>query len=279
MQNDSFLEPHLKEIKDKCWTYLLPSISLFSLATNFLNIVVFANAKLLNKNPIYTYMLINSIVNFLYSFICSFVFVMRCGNLCNLGGTYLANFYELYLYLYFTSVLGIFNILIEIAIAIQRYLIITNKKMLLKRVSRNCFIAALFVVSVIYYIPYLYWRQIVPLDSSGSTNNHSLLEPRVYKIKQEEHEPIELFIAVLSSSRGLLILVLLFCINLLTIVKFRSRLKKKETMQSLGKPKSNLILFYQWIQTHSFHDFPLKISDSNVDFFFGFYLWIQTKIM
>ena len=152
------MDDSLLHLKDFWWTFILPAICLFGLFTNLVNVLVFL--KLKSKNPIYKLMLTNSFSNFIYSFICFFVFMMRCGRYCSLQHLYWVKLYEKYLFYYFTSVLGFFNILVEIVIAIQRYFIVANKNFT-KRVKTRTIILGLFLISLVVYTPNIFYRRIV----------------------------------------------------------------------------------------------------------------------
>jgi hypothetical protein len=216
------------KIKDFSWTFILPSICLFGFFTNLINIIVFL--KLKSKNPIYKLMLSNSISNFFYSLICFFVFIMRCGQYCTIQNTYWVKIYEKYLFYYLTSVLGLFNIFIEVCVAIQRYMIVANKS-LPKKLPIRLIILVLFILSLVLYTPNMFYRQIISVKNHNSTS---------FIIQTSNDQYIaKLILTVISGMRGLLILFLLLIINLLLLHRFKYQVEKKKHIKTIRRTSDN----------------------------------------
>jgi hypothetical protein len=227
----------LFQIKDFWWTFVLPAICLFGFLTNLVNIVVFVQLK--SKNPIYKLMLTNSVSNFIYSFICFFVFMMRCGRYCSIQNMYWVKFYEKYMFFYFTSCLGLFNVFIELLVSIQRYYIVTKPE-LKQKFSWRYAVIILFLFSLAIYTPNIAYRQIVHLDSfSNATSLNSTFN--FYLIQNDNSNQIaKQMIMFVSGLRGVLVLILLFVVNLLLLHRFRYQVDKKAHIKSIiSKENSN----------------------------------------
>lgn len=217
------------KVKDFWWTFILPLICAFGFFTNLINIVVFL--KLKSKNPIYKLMLSNSITNFFYSLICFFVFIMRCGQYCTIQNTYWVKVYEKYLFYYLTSALGLFNIFIEVCVAIQRYLIVANKN-LPKKLPIKIIILVLFILSLVLYTPNMFYRQIVLVQNDNLTS--------AYIIQTSKDQYVaKCILTVISGMRGLLILFLLLIINLLLLHRFKYQVEKKNHIKSIHLNSNN----------------------------------------
>ena len=99
-------------------TFILPPICILGVLMNLLNVIVLLQPDL--KDAIFSFMLINSIADFLFLFICSFTFIIRCGVLCNSGYTYESKFFELYIYLFVGNSILLFSTLLDIVVSLNR---------------------------------------------------------------------------------------------------------------------------------------------------------------
>lgn len=223
--NQIILNDDIVKLSDFYWTYILPSISIFSLVTNSINIFVFI--RLRSQNPIYKYMLINSLTNFVYSFICSFVFLMKCGQFCKQEKTFISRVYEIYLFYYFSNVLDIFNILVEIIIATQRYTIVSNKIIPVKMPIRFILLF-LLIFSALYCLPVLIWEEVITKVNSFSQETMSESN------KEDLDNKYKILFGVLSSIRCLFFLALLILINLFTLLRFKTQVKQKKMMKNIA---------------------------------------------
>jgi hypothetical protein len=66
----------LSFIVDICNTYIIPSICIFGILTNIINIRIFLKRNL--KDVAFKYYLVNAFSNLFYLLICFFIFVARC---------------------------------------------------------------------------------------------------------------------------------------------------------------------------------------------------------
>jgi hypothetical protein len=158
---------------------------------------------------------------------------MKCGQFCTHEKTFITRIYEIYLFYYFSNVLDIFNILVEIIIATQRYIIVANQILPFKMPIRFVLVC-LLIFSALYCLPVLIWEEVIiknakiNSEESMSESNGTDLD-RAYKI----------LFGVLSSIRCLFFLALLILINLFTLLRFKTQVKQKKLMKSIasnGKP-------------------------------------------
>lgn len=113
------MSPPPMRLREYSWTFIYPIICLIGVCTQSINIAIFVRLK---KDRLNKYCLVHSISYFFYTLICSFSFLIRCGSLCNgsTSSTYLAKFYEHFVFDYITSVLAIFSIMIETRLSFER---------------------------------------------------------------------------------------------------------------------------------------------------------------
>ncbi|CAF0999487.1 unnamed protein product [Brachionus calyciflorus] len=144
--------------------YLLPVVSLIGFFLNVICVLVYR--KILRKKPeiLYKYLYINSISNSLAMFIDMFAPMALCGNDCKISQTYSAQFFYLYGFIYLADVFETFSSLIDIILTIDRYDQLTNKLRFLRKVSYKLIILFLFLISLIYYIPFILKKKIVQLS-------------------------------------------------------------------------------------------------------------------
>lgn len=246
-----------------CWTYILPLICLFGLITNLLNMIVFVSISKL-KETLYKYMLINSIVDFFYLIILSFISLSKCGSLCGMiGNSYLAKFYELYLFFYLSNVLCVFNSLIEICFTLNRYLAISDLKHKCKfeKLSFGVIVFMLFVVSSVWYLPILFTKNIEYITISNSRETAlnkpilDLIESKLNRTILEEYANKSIYflgrtkfgmsdfgkvmVMLVAFIRCVGIFLAIFVLNALTAYKFREFILKKCKIKRENNLKGN----------------------------------------
>ena len=205
-------------IIDVLFTFVVPPICLVSLLTNLVNVYVFT--KMRHFNVIYKFLLCKSVSNTLYLCICMFIFVAKCGRFCSMDTTYLAKVYELYLFLYGSSVLGLSDLLIEIVILLQRIFILINKPFLENK-SIYAVIVPLFTFAAIYYVPFFFIVTIEKLPSSESLE--------IYKIQPVPGKLYETTVYVLNGIlRCSLMFMLIILLNVVVFLVFKHRLVQKK---------------------------------------------------
>ena len=259
-------------LREFYWTFVLPLVSFGVFILNLINTIVLL--KITTKNLLYKYMLSNSYANLAYSFICSFVFLMRCGKYCTISEAFLTKVYELYFFIYFSSVLAIFNILIEIIIAYYRYSIVANKS-ISRFASIKKILIILFALSAIYYLPFTIWRKISKKEviSLNSHSNHTVLyygdsldgalaesqKTKIVYYLDEDFKSLNylykgfLYFHVLL--RSLIVLLCLFFVNIITFAKFNQLISKRKLLLNLSQNNCNLIFLLVLINLMIFNSF------------------------
>ena len=128
------MEAHVKLANEIIEKFMLPTICIFSIITNIINLKVFS--KLKTKNIIYKYMKYISRSNLIWSFVCFFVFLNNFHHQ-NRTINLIINLYKIYAYSYLTNVLNCFSIFAEIAISYRRYKIISSKNLKLSIIEED----------------------------------------------------------------------------------------------------------------------------------------------
>ena len=156
------------------WSHLLiPVICTFGCITNLLSIIVLLNSKM--KNISYKYILATNLSDLLYLSLNSYTIIIRCND-CPLHFTYFTQWYDIYIVNYFQNCLAIFSIFITIYLSLLRYFKFKNKMKFLKLIHYYLVIGILFLISLVYYFPFLFFNDIIQIhhNSSSSNNNTSL---------------------------------------------------------------------------------------------------------
>lgn len=187
--------------------------------TSLINIFVLSNKKL--KDPVYSYYLASSIIDFIYVTIIALKIFITCGSPCIFRKNYLSTLiYILYFQDYLTSCLAITNILIEVFISLQRFMIISNKKFLLN-FRPILVVIFLSVFCLIYYIPVIFLKSI-----QHESKDQYALESTKFGLSSGG----KIFSIVLSLIRLIFASVVLFIINWLNLIRFRKLMVKKSNL-------------------------------------------------
>ena len=211
------------------WLFIVPCLCLFGTITNLISVLTLARLK--KKNHVYKFMLASSFANFLYMFLCGFIFLLKCNRLCSINQNTLA--IVLYSYLiwdYFTSSLAILISLIEIVMCLQRFSIISNSKRFKFENFRVIF-PIIVVFSLLNYLPRLFFKEINAL-SDGYALVNTKLSKQMFGIILD---------LLMSAVRGPILLCLIFIINVLTAIQFASLMKKKKKLNERNKQKGKII--------------------------------------
>jgi len=170
-------------------------------------------------------MLANSIVDQIYLLAVSFIFVARCGHLCDaMKHTYAAQLYMHYIFYFTTNSLAFFSIFLEIAIIEKRFSMlkknrnITFKSRLHKRLYVFVF---LFIFSFVYHAPQLSVFKIVQINANNSTSlSHVVVYTR--KIMSSEKSFLNRnLLAFQTMMRLILYLVIVLLLIRLSKLAFR----------------------------------------------------------
>lgn len=192
----------------------------FGMVANLINICVFLNPRL--KRDSYKYMLTSSVSNFFYLtslFVANLIVYCNCS--CN--ETYLAALYTIAVIDYLSSCLAIFRIFLEITLTCHIYCVLTDVKWI-HSISTRLVIVVLFLFSLVYYIPVLFFKDI---KRDFNINTLSI----VYSAELNEAGKSILgrtTIILLQLIRLILANVVLAFINFSTLIKFKKRFIRKK---------------------------------------------------
>lgn len=209
--------------------FILPPICLESLLFNFISILVIIKIKRQtnDKRNIYTFMLLNEIIDFLLSFINVIIVIMRCGALCSYGYSFELKIYEQWIYLFLGNSLALFGTLIEISISINRLRAFnTEQKKRLLSFKLECFI--LFILALVINAPvYLVSRSVVLIGVLTTDDSY------LYSLQNNEigrNIYVRILTSVLTLLRGFVLLNVLFIINVLVVIKFKHFVQQKSNI-------------------------------------------------
>lgn len=245
-------------IADYSNVYLLPLVCLFGMITSLISIVVILTrnppffARLLKRelhalNKTLDYILLNSLIDFTFLLVESFLFIIRCGTLCPHGFTYTAKFYEIYVYLYLGYVLIGAQVFLNIYVAFDM-LQMLNAKTYVSQGRGLIYVVTLICVtmSITVNLPvFLLSKQIVPFGiymPNGPNSTHSeLLYTSVIRPGFETRLAQDLLTLCLVIKNPVMYISLVV-LNILVIKRYRKYIKSKKTLVSPAQ-SCNLIFF------------------------------------
>ena len=217
--------------------YLLPSICGFGIITSLICIIVSAKKDETNAKSL-DYILINSIIDFLFVLIEFSLVIIRCGVLCPYGNTYGAKFFEIYIYLYAGYVLCTSQLFLSIYIAYDRLSMFSAKAANKKQISLyRVYIVCFLIGVVLNFGPYLISREIIEKGIFIPNPNSTYYEILYVKaFKPEFQTPIanslltaNLFIKDIGFFFVLCALNIWLCIKFRAYLHSRKSLVKKTT--------------------------------------------------
>ena len=220
------------------YLYLRPIMCTFGVITNVINIIIFHYSPKL-KHSTYRLMLVISVVDFFYLlFFLISSFISDCKQYCTHMSSmrYEVKLFDLYIEDYLSSCLALFVIFIEIILSFKRYLILSNSRRFQNEFVNKLTVAIAFIVSLIYYIPVLYVKEIVEYQWDNSTSKNTKAPTlKKYELVKSDFGKTPFGKALpitLGSIRLLLATFLLSFINILTSIRFKFRLKNKVKVKS-----------------------------------------------
>lgn len=212
--------------------YVLPSICAFGIVTSILCIIVSAKRDESNAKSL-DYILLNSLIDFLFLLTQFFLFIIRCGDLCPFGYTYAAKFYEIYIFLYFGYVLVSSQVFLSIYISYDRLSLFsgkayTQKKMSLYRVYFVCFV----ISGLVNAPPYLIAREVVALGIFIPTPNTTSYEILYIRTIRAEFQTLiaNYLLTILMAIKDPIMFTVLTGLSIWICVKFRIYLKSKKML-------------------------------------------------
>ena len=238
--------------------YLLPSICLFGIITNTFCIIVSfkrdeSNAKILD------YIFLNSLVDFSFLLIQSFLFIIRCGVLCPYGNTFMAKFYEVYIYLYVGYVLVTAQILLNIYVTYDRLKMFSGKLSNRKQLTVYQIYGICVIISIFAnLLPYPIAREVVPIGILRPNPNSSYSEVLFVRVYRKEFQTLvmqNVLTGVLIVKNPILLSVLCF-VSTLVCFRFRNFLKARHTL--IKRVITGKYFFLNFFLTLSLYNFDFK---------------------
>lgn len=200
-------------------------VTSFGTFTNFLNILVFLNHKL--KDTSYTYMLSNSISNFMYLALAFLSTIFMSCTSCVTYKTYFAAFFQAYIAGYCSSVLAFYRITVEILLSFHTYCILINQYWL-RVVSYRVYLILLFILSTIIYAYSPFNQQIVV---TWDSNQFEYLYSALTSNFGINGAGKNLGIVIMFIRLGLVVVVLTL-LNVMNVIEFRRRFNNN--IQKIG---------------------------------------------
>ena len=212
--------------------YIIISIWSIGSVTSFINILVFI--KLINKDNLYKYLLLMCTADFLYMFTYAYMFIYRvfCNgrhvySKCSTVARYIDLFNEHAIDEYFTSILAILNISMEIFLTLDRLFLVINVK-LFRSFNPNIVILLLCVFGILYYLPivFLYKIEEIRTNLTSMEKGYTL----TYDIVRTDYGKSRIGVltpTILSLTRIVFVVFVLFSLNIVNIFKYKDYFDKK----------------------------------------------------
>ena len=203
------------------WYILTAIFCVTGVIFNILNVCVFMNSKM--KDISFSYLLAISISDVIYLACNAYLFVTYCND-CSINKTYLTQIYFLYFHEFMSRSMAIFNILTDICLSIQRYLILINKTdSILNNKNYKFVILGLLIFSFLYYLPLTFFKSInkINTNSTNTSSNQYSLDLN-YIGKSLIGQIILISISILRSFLGSIVLTIII---ILSIYEFKKRVK------------------------------------------------------
>ena len=222
------------------WGYLvIPAICVFGFLTNLTNIAVLLNPKM--KDISFKYILATCLSDLLYLTLEGYSFIELCSE-CPLYNSYFTQVYIIFIDNYFTSCLAIFNIFTDITLSLICYSVLKNKTYL-QSLNYYLVIGCLFLLSLVYYSPVLFFFKIQQIIVQ---QNDTLSSPDGYRVINNSFGSSiygKIIPTILSSIRIILAMFVLTSINIMNIIEFRKRYSNRFKKAIYDISESNNFFF------------------------------------
>ena len=205
----------------------------FGLITNSLSVLVFYKAKF--KDISFKYMFVTSFCDLIYlalTLIAEIFVDFERTDESNFS--YFQKMYLIWIDDYFTSCLALFCIQIDIVLSLQRYLILLNKSFCHK-ISYKIIMVVLFIVSLIYYLPVVFFKDIIS-KYSNETNS-----TQYQAVKNQLGSSLfgNMSVILMSAFRFFLGIIVLTLINILNSCEFKKRFRNYNS----SRPITGILIF------------------------------------
>ena len=210
--------------------YLMPTVCAFGIVTSLICIIVSlkrdeSNAKLFN------YIILNSFIDFLFLWCEFFIFIIRCGILCEYGNTYGAKIYEIYIFLYAGYVLVTSQVFLSIYIAYDRLRIFSTKDGNKKQMSIFKVYIVCFLISILSNLaPYLISRQVISVGILIPDPNSTYFEVLYVKAFRPDFQTqtADILLTVNLFVKDIVMFIVLCVLNVWICVRFRAYLNARK---------------------------------------------------
>lgn len=212
--------------------YFLPFVCLFGVITSFLCLLVTykrddSNGKTLD------YIRINSAIDFIFLFIESFLFIIRCGTLCPYGYTYASKFYEIYIYLYFGYILVTSQVFLNIYVTYDRLRMFSGKLGNQKRLGiYQVYVICVFISAIANALPYLISKTVSAAGIYMSGPNSSSQDILYIRTMRKEFDTpfFQDLLTTIMAIKDPTMFTLLCLLNVFVCLKFRLYLKTRKIL-------------------------------------------------
>lgn len=212
--------------------FLLPSISLFGIITNFLSICI--SNKLNKKKLINLFIFVDSILNFLLCLLSIFLPFIRCGSLCPFGYTYAAKVYELYFFSYLKHCFLLLSQVLQFIMSLNRLLAFSKKKHF--QISARSFkiaIPIIFSVSLaaqsVFYLSNRRIKKFGLLKKSENSEHEYL-----YRVELKELDvSVKFVFFIINLLDSTVFYLIIFITDMVIILLFRKFDAKKQRIMSI----------------------------------------------
>lgn len=207
---------------DSIFLFIFPPISLIALVANIVSFYIFS-ARYFRKKPLYTYLRASCLNSSLMNLVLAISFLCDSRRFIQIANTELATYFRCYFKIPIVNTAHFYGSVIEIVLAIDRLVEFTRLKARFRQANALKISISLFVACLVINAPYILVfepkkRQVLLDNGNSSTTRYFYFygesefalsyEGRILK-------NIQYFI------RDILTLVLLFFINLVSLVLFK----------------------------------------------------------
>lgn len=215
----------------------MPLICLFGVFTNGLNAAVFVHPRM--KDVSFKYLFVMSLTEMVYLGMNVMLFVTYCDD-CHITRAYSTQVYLLMSREFLSRSFIMFNILCNIFLSLQRYMLLKNRAYM-KNSVHLFLIVCLLLFSLLYYLPVFSLRRIssiIPINNSNESA--SVKSGDEYKLEDTEFGASfqgKLLLTLLQSFRFFLGSIVLGILNFLNIYELKQRFTRNVYIKNRSPSK------------------------------------------
>jgi hypothetical protein len=216
----------------------------FALAFSLLSVSVLARIK--SNNSLNRFLLVVSTIDALYSSLVLFllIFVRFCASdveKCGPNGYFVFLVFFLFFSEYFTTCLQMFNIILEILLTAHRIAIISSLNAFRKEVNVKLVSGCVFLTCLSIYSPTLFTYSIKNVNAAATESNTTATKV-IYKLTKTAFGKSSagvLITPVLTTTRIVLVSIVLLVLNIICVIQFKAYLRKKLKVKNLNRISNN----------------------------------------